>query len=595
VCGAAGADAGAADGGAGVLYCQPASPTDGVKNDSETDTDCGGALLADGTPNSASDGAPVCTHGMSCLVGPDCDQGACNSNGDMGGGPIDCPTGTSCVCQFAAANDGVQNGGETDVDCGGSSTPGSDGAPPCAAGLHCLITSDCASLDCTGAVAATSVSAAVPGVCQPATCSDGIQNEGESDVDCGGPCPPCAVGKACMQGTDCKTAACNYANVCVSAQSCVGHEGGDTCGLGESINPDGTTNPMITSEDCCVGATVTASHGTVTLDKYKVTSGRMRAFMNAVKGNVRGFIQQQRAIGFMAGVTMPAAWDLYLPTAMDGCDVLGNCPANELSDYFVAAQTLAQSGAPFQGIFTSAYRWLGSSLFHGQSLPQQGCNISAPGSHTYWMDDDTQSDYFGDLPADYPQALYDTRALNCVPYLIAQAFCVWDGGRLEFFDEWRAAWGSAAYPWGASPAPSGGVGASSVGPQYKFPTATDASLRAMYPGYAPGAGSSIEYADYSYSYEYPDLGPNNDYVVFIAAPGRQMGRGPYGHADIIGIGMEVTSDITSNTGDPRTSTMDWASNGSFEGHPWSTGVEWSTFSLVNRYGKQGLRCARPAP
>lgn len=26
-----------------------------------------------------------------------------------------------------------------------------------------------------------------------ATCEDGIQNQGEHDVDCGGPCPPCAI------------------------------------------------------------------------------------------------------------------------------------------------------------------------------------------------------------------------------------------------------------------------------------------------------------------------------------------------------------------------------------------------------------------
>ena len=44
--------------------------------------------------------------------------------------------------------DGVQSGGETDVDCGG----------PCPA---CF------------------------------TCNDGLLNQGETFVDCGGPCPPC--------------------------------------------------------------------------------------------------------------------------------------------------------------------------------------------------------------------------------------------------------------------------------------------------------------------------------------------------------------------------------------------------------------------
>ena len=577
-----GADGGGADAG-GPLTCQPATPTDGVKNDSETDVDCGGALLSPGTPNPASDGAPICTHGQACLLGVDCDQGVCNDNGDMGGPPLNCPAGSTCTCQVAFPNDGVMNGGETDVDCGGATTLGSDGAPPCTAGLKCVLTTDCDSFVCTN------------GLCQAATCTDTVKNGTETDVDCGGAtCPACPEGKGCVVGTDCTSTACNYASVCVAAKSCTGHNGGDTCGPGES--DQGVT----TNEDCCVGAAVTASHGKVILDKYRVTSGRMRAFTTAVNGNVRGFIQSQRAKGFMPGAVMDSSWDLYLPTAMDGCDVLGNCAANELSDYFVVAQTLVPAGPPFQGIFTSAYRWLGSSLFHGQNLGQQGCNVSAPGTHTYWMDDATQADYFGDVPADQGQALYDTRSLNCVPYLMAQSFCIWDGGRLEFVDEYTDALGVSLVqgndpmPWSASgPYPFGGQG-TSVGSQWKFPQATDGSLRANFPGNpnTPPVGRTIQYATWYYSYEYPDLGPNNDYMVFISAPGRMLGRGPYGHADLIGVGMEESSDVSATSGDPRSVDARWTANGSFEGHQWGY-FGWS-FSLVNRYGKQGLRCARPA-
>lgn len=60
----------------------------------------------------------------------------------LGGGPV------------ASCTDGIQNQGETGVDCGG----------PCTA---------CA------------------------TCDDGIQNQGETDVDCGGPCTPCNTGGGC--------------------------------------------------------------------------------------------------------------------------------------------------------------------------------------------------------------------------------------------------------------------------------------------------------------------------------------------------------------------------------------------------------------
>ena len=41
-----------------------------------------------------------------------------------------------------------------------------------------------------------------------ATCTDGIKNQGESDVDCGGSCEPCTAGKACSISTDCKTGSC---------------------------------------------------------------------------------------------------------------------------------------------------------------------------------------------------------------------------------------------------------------------------------------------------------------------------------------------------------------------------------------------------
>lgn len=88
--------------------------------------------------------------------------------------------------------DGVQNGTETDIDCGG---------PTCAActpGQGCSGPSDCTSLVCTG------------NICQAPTCSDGVQNQGETDVDCGGPCgATCNFGESCGGGGDCVTGNCS--------------------------------------------------------------------------------------------------------------------------------------------------------------------------------------------------------------------------------------------------------------------------------------------------------------------------------------------------------------------------------------------------
>ena len=50
----------------------------------------------------------------------------------------------------------------------------------------------------------------------PGDCADGSKNQGESDVDCGGPCEACPEGQACSGDADCATQAC-AAGTCVVA------------------------------------------------------------------------------------------------------------------------------------------------------------------------------------------------------------------------------------------------------------------------------------------------------------------------------------------------------------------------------------------
>lgn len=81
----------------------------------------------------------------------------------LGGGPA--PTCT----------DGVQNGDETGVDCGGS-------CAPCATCDDGILNGNETDVDCGGS-------------CAPcATCNDGVQNGDETGVDCGGSCAPCGGG-----------------------------------------------------------------------------------------------------------------------------------------------------------------------------------------------------------------------------------------------------------------------------------------------------------------------------------------------------------------------------------------------------------------
>jgi len=91
----------------------------------------------------------------------------------------------------AACADGVKNGAETDVDCGGPD------CSPCAAGMACLQPRDCRSTLCEG------------NQCQPQNCGDARQNGTETDVDCGGPdCPRCQSWYFCVAGSDCTSGSC---------------------------------------------------------------------------------------------------------------------------------------------------------------------------------------------------------------------------------------------------------------------------------------------------------------------------------------------------------------------------------------------------
>jgi hypothetical protein len=164
----------------------------------------------------------------------------CGSCGNACGPGETCVEGT-CTSPQATCSDGVKNGAETDVDCGGPDCPG------CQNGLDCSAGTDCASGFCQGGVCA-----------QPApTCSDGIKNEGETDVDCGGPnCPPCATGKACESGTDCVSGTCS-GGICVCVlKTCADYPG--QCGtLPNGCGGSIVCNPCTGVQTCNAGVCCT--------------------------------------------------------------------------------------------------------------------------------------------------------------------------------------------------------------------------------------------------------------------------------------------------------------------------------------------------
>jgi hypothetical protein len=107
--------------------------------------------------------------GGDCAACPTCDDGVQNGNEtgvDCGGDCAACPT----------CDDGIQNGNETGIDCGGDCAA----CPTCDDGLQ---NGNETGVDCGGDCAACP------------TCDDGIQNGEETGIDCGGPdCEPCETG-----------------------------------------------------------------------------------------------------------------------------------------------------------------------------------------------------------------------------------------------------------------------------------------------------------------------------------------------------------------------------------------------------------------
>jgi len=173
--------------------CAADACSDGVVSGNETDVDCGGSC------------SWKCATGASCKVAADCQNGICNQ--------------ATKKCAANACGDGVKNNQETAVDCGGPT------CAKCALNERCLAPSDCLSGICNAA----------RGICGANACSDGVQSPGESGIDCGGPtCAKCSIGNSCTVNADCISANCN-----ATTRRCVG-----------SACEDGVKNNTETDLDC---------------------------------------------------------------------------------------------------------------------------------------------------------------------------------------------------------------------------------------------------------------------------------------------------------------------------------------------------------
>ena len=165
--------------------------------------DVSGDLLASGAVYGALETTPFC---IGNPVGPTCNDGI--QNGDEEG--VDCGGSFCPPCNpTPTCNDGIQNGDEEGVDCGGSFCPPCNPTPTCNDGIQ---NGDEEGVDCGGSFCPP---------CNPTpTCNDGIQNGDEEGVDCGGSfcpaCPTCDDGiqNGDEEGVDCGGSFCPACPTC---------------------------------------------------------------------------------------------------------------------------------------------------------------------------------------------------------------------------------------------------------------------------------------------------------------------------------------------------------------------------------------------
>ncbi|MFP4402987.1 MAG: hypothetical protein ACLFPJ_01385 [Candidatus Woesearchaeota archaeon] len=102
-------------------------------------------------------------------------------------------------------NNNFDVGLESDIDCGLH-------CPPCENGVRCFTDNDCLLSNCVQTDSGK--------ICKEPSCFDGIKNQDETGVDCGGlNCVPCKSGNVCLIDSDCLSSSC-VKNVCEEINIC---------------------------------------------------------------------------------------------------------------------------------------------------------------------------------------------------------------------------------------------------------------------------------------------------------------------------------------------------------------------------------------
>jgi len=145
------------------LYCY-----NGVQDTNETDVDCGGQCAS-------------CDLNDACLANSDCQSNYCYAG----------------TCKEASCSDGIKNGQESAIDCGGSL------CQTCDVGSRCIADSDCSSKNCNTYT------------CAAPSCTNNKKDGFETSLNCGGSdCVACDLEQACLTNSDCSSNYCDQDKSC---------------------------------------------------------------------------------------------------------------------------------------------------------------------------------------------------------------------------------------------------------------------------------------------------------------------------------------------------------------------------------------------
>ena len=407
--------------------CQVPTTSDSVKNGAETDVDCGGGT------------APKCADTKACATRDDCTSQVC----------------LNAVCTAPTDADGVQNGTETDVDCGGAA------AKPCGADLKCASSDDCASKNCDGTTGKCLAPTYTDGIqngdesdvdcggLAGKECGAGLKCTKAADCASGG----CSYAKICAPKQSCT--AQHGGDTCLkddgTTESCctqvtvpeVAKYTGAAFTVDKYLATAGRMRAFLTAVNGNVRAYITANKPAWWRDEWTPW----------LPASFNGHIDNDYAKDVIS--TTVQGWNKG--------EFVGNAPNTVTSTSGAAhAITLKNVNA------SSAWAHVAGGVLYDQGSQGCYLGEGGTGHPTYAVPRADAAAIYGDNYARWiPQDALDERPINCSTNVVLAALCAFDGGQpigdrqyAFLYDDDGAmnaggtalSPGRSTYPWGNPPA-----------------------------------------------------------------------------------------------------------------------------------------------